>query len=105
MTNALADEARALLCAEYHGVLATLSVAMGGYPHGSVVPYCLDYHGQPIILISRLAQHTKNIAADARVSLLVSAGGADDVQTAARLSVMADAEVPGELPQVKEVFV
>jgi putative heme iron utilization protein len=84
-------EAGTLLRREYHGVLSTLSVDVPGYPFGSIVPYALDREGRPIILISRIAQHTKNIEADPRVSLIVSRGGADDVQSAPRLTWLADA--------------
>ena len=45
--------ARELLLKEYHGVLSTHSKAMPGFPFGSVVPYCLDAQGRPLLLISR----------------------------------------------------
>lgn len=83
-------EARHLLLHSYQGVLSTHSQYMAGYPFGSVVPFCLDQQGHVIILISTLAQHTKNLQVDARCSLLLLAEG-DDVQVAARLTVMADA--------------
>ena len=95
-TNAGA-EARQLLLRDYQGVLSTLSVAVSGYPFGSVVPYCLDRQGRPIILISRIAQHTKNILADPKVSLIAIECGVDDIQTAARLTLLADAaRIPPE---------
>lgn len=84
--------ARTLLLDEYHGVLSTHSVEMEGYPFGSVVPYCLDRTGQPIILISRIAQHTKNILQNAKVSLIVTEREVDDIQTGARLTLLALAE-------------
>lgn len=84
-------QARRLLLREYHGVLSTHSVDAPGYPFGSVVPYCLDREGQPAILISRIAQHTKNIKANAKVSLIVAEDEAEDVQAAARLTLLADA--------------
>jgi putative heme iron utilization protein len=59
----------------------------GGYPFGSLVPYVLDHDGRPIILVSRLAEHTKNIEADARVSLLAH----DAVEARASLVALADA--------------
>jgi putative heme iron utilization protein len=70
-------------------------VEVGGHPFGSVTPYCLDRQGRPVILISEIAQHTKNIGADPRVCLTVLAGGAD-VQASGRLSVLARAERVGE---------
>ena len=63
--------ARELLLKEYHGVLSTHSKAMPGFPFGSVVPYCLDAEGRPLLLISRIAQHTHNLQMQAKCSLLV----------------------------------
>ena len=54
-------QARDLLLSQYQGVLSTHSVDVVGYPFGSVVPYCLNKAGEPIILISSIAQHFKNI--------------------------------------------
>lgn len=84
-------ETRQLLLNSYQGVISTHSQYMAGYPFGSVVPFCLDGDGHAIILISDLAQHTKNLKADAHCSLLVLGEG-DDVQTAARLTILADAQ-------------
>jgi putative heme iron utilization protein len=86
-----AREARRLLLHCYDGVLATISVAVPGYPFGSVVPFCLDRTGQPVILIADIAQHCKNIVADPRVSLTVFDRGADDLQANGRLTLLADA--------------
>jgi putative heme iron utilization protein len=100
MTEKASKHARELLLKEYQGVLSTQSKAMPGYPFGSVVPYCLDAEGRPLILISRIAQHTRNLQQDARCSLLVGERGADDVQSAGRLTLLADArqlEDPAEI--------
>lgn len=85
-----AEEARRFLRGQHSGVLATLSLKLGGYPFGSVAPYILDQEGRPIILISTLAEHTRNIERDPRVSLLANAQ-ADDVQASARLTLVGDA--------------
>jgi heme iron utilization protein len=84
--------ARDLLCRCYDGVLATVSVDVPGYPFGSVVPYCLDSHGRVLILIASIAQHTKNIRADGRVSLTVFDRAAPDLQAAGRVTVLGDAQ-------------
>ncbi|WP_311971629.1 DUF2470 domain-containing protein [Pseudomonas baltica] len=84
-------QARELLLKDYRGVLSTHSKAMPGFPFGSVVPYCLDADGYPLILISRIAQHTHNLALDPKCSLLVSERGAEDVQAVGRLTVLAEA--------------
>ncbi|UVE18625.1 DUF2470 domain-containing protein [Pseudomonas sp. LS44] len=84
--------ARELLLKEYSGVLSTQSKAMPGFPFGSVVPYCLDEQGWPLILISRIAQHTHNLQKDPKCSLLVGERDADDVQAVGRLTVLAEAQ-------------
>ncbi|PKM25362.1 MAG: heme iron utilization protein [Gammaproteobacteria bacterium HGW-Gammaproteobacteria-13] len=83
--------ARELLLKEYRGVLSTHSKAMPGFPFGSVVPYCLDADGYPLILISRIAQHTHNLKQDGKCSLLVGERGAEDVQAVGRLTLLAQA--------------
>lgn len=87
----LAREARCWLHAHRHGLLSTHSRAVEGYPFGSVVPYVLDHQAYPVMLISRLAEHTKNLTADARVSLMVHETG-DDVQAQARVTLLGKAE-------------
>lgn len=90
MSGEVAKNARALLLKEYRGVLSTHSKAMPGFPFGSVVPYCLDDQGRPLILISRIAQHTHNLRKDPKCSLLVSDREAEDVQAAGRLTYLAE---------------
>ncbi|MGE6791299.1 hypothetical protein SAMN05216206_0768 [Pseudomonas guineae] len=83
--------ARELMLKEYRGVLSTHSKAMPGFPFGSVVPYCLDAQGYPLILISRIAQHTHNLKQDGKCSLLVGERDAQDVQAVGRLTLLAEA--------------
>ncbi len=52
--------------------LATQSAAMPGYPLATSVPFAIDEHHRPVMLISRLAEHTQNLTADARASLMVA---------------------------------
>jgi hypothetical protein len=82
--------ARVYLRHHHAGVLSTISKKLAGYPFGSVVPYVLDHEAQPLILTSRLAEHTRNIESDARVSLLVN-DPAGDVQAGARLTLVGNA--------------
>jgi hypothetical protein len=95
-TNEKNRHARALLLSQRHGVLATLSLDVPGYPFGSITPYTLDSEGAPLILISTIAQHTKNIQADPRVSLTVHDATAPDPQAGARLTWIGDAAVVPE---------
>lgn len=85
-----AREARRYLRTAEFGILATLSRRFPGYPFGSIAPFVLDHAAQPIILISRLAEHRKNIEGDHRVSLLVH-DAAGDVQASARVTLIGDA--------------
>jgi len=41
-----------------------------GFPFGSVVAYAVDDVGRPLLCLSDLAEHSRNIAADPRASLL-----------------------------------
>ena len=91
MSVEAAKNARELLLKEYRGMLATHSKSMPGFPFGSVVPYCLDEQGRPLILISRIAQHTHNLQKDPKCSMLVGERGAEDVQAVGRLTYLAEA--------------
>ena len=54
------------------GTLSTQLREPRGGPFGSVAPYGVDGAGQPTLLISRLAVHTRNLLADPHASLLVA---------------------------------
>ena len=86
-----ARQARCYLRARSHGALSTLSRRIDGYPYGSVVPFVLDHEGRPVILVSRLAEHTKNMEADHRASL-VARDDSGEVQSGARLTLLGDAD-------------
>ena len=100
MSEQAKRQARELLLREYRGVLSTQSKAMPGFPFGSVVPYCLDAQGWPLILISRIAQHTHNLKVDGKCSLLVAERGADDVQAVGRLTLLAEARMLDEAADI-----
>jgi putative heme iron utilization protein len=86
------NAARTLLLEESFGVLSTVSMDLPGYPFGSVTPYCTDRMCRPIIYISHIAQHTRNIMADSRVSLtVVERTDSDDVQAQGRVTCVGDA--------------
>src|SRR5438105_4233921 len=69
------------------GALATL-MAGSGDPYCSLVNVATTADGAPILLISRLAVHTKNILADARVSLMLDERRQSDPLEEARVMVM-----------------
>lgn len=81
-------EARLLLRRARTGTLATLN-RDGGMPYASLANVSTDVDGRPIILVSTLAWHTRNLVADARASLLVAeVPETGDALTGARVSVM-----------------
>jgi hypothetical protein len=61
----------------------------GGWPYASLVLLAVDQTAAPLLLISDLAEHTKNIRADPRVALLVDGtAGLADPLTGARASLL-----------------
>ena len=86
----LASEALQFLRSTQRGILSTHSTKFDGYPFGSVAPFVLNHNCQPIVLISTIAEHTKNIIANPKVSLLVFAGE-EDLQANARLTLLGNA--------------
>lgn len=87
--------AKTLLNSKDFGVLSTISVKLEGFPFGSVVPYCLDDTGLPVIYISTIAQHTKNITENKRCSLTIIDNN-EDVQAHGRISIIGNMELLGD---------
>jgi heme iron utilization protein len=85
-----ATEARQFARNCHHGVLSTLSKRLDGFPFGSVTPFMLDDDGCPILLISEIAEHTKNLKADARCSLIMQPF-AEDMQSTGRVTLIGQA--------------
>jgi putative heme iron utilization protein len=102
----LGGTARRHLRAHHNGVLSTISRALEGYPFGSVTPFVLDAQACPVILVSRLAEHTKNINADPRLSLLVHARSEAgvDMQAQARVTLMGKACAIGHAGDISERY-
>jgi hypothetical protein len=67
-----AERARTLVYLGRVGSLSTHSRKQPGFPFGSVMPYALDDHANPVFLISTMAMHTQNLLADPCSSLLVT---------------------------------
>ena len=84
---------RSLLRRSRQGALATLMTGNGD-PYCSLVNVASHVDGAPILLISRLAVHTKNILADNRVSLMLDERAAGDPLEGARIMVSGRAEEP-----------
>jgi hypothetical protein len=83
--------ARSLLRRSRQGALATL-MAGSGDPYCSLVNVASDADGAPVLLISRLAVHTRNIAGDSRVSLMLDERAVGDPLEGARIMLAGRAE-------------
>jgi putative heme iron utilization protein len=82
-----ADQARMLLRTVRAGALATLDRDTG-FPFASLVTVATDWDGSPLLLMSRLSNHTQNLEADERASLLLAETGKGDPLAHPRLTVL-----------------
>ena len=97
-----AERARTLVYLGRIGSLSTLSRKQQGYPFGSVMPYGLDEHANPVFLISTMAMHTQNVQADPRSSLLVTQSDSiGDPLGASRVTLLGNI-LPVPEPEVAE---
>jgi putative heme iron utilization protein len=71
---------------------AALATSLDGAPYASLALVAVDLDGGPLLLLSDLAQHSRNIAADPRLALLFD-GSTDQVEPLAgpRLTVLGTA--------------
>src|ERR1043165_8614799 len=83
--------ARSLLRRSRQGALATLMTGSGD-PYCSLVNVAAHADASPILLISRLAVHTRNILGDGRVSLMLDERAAGDPLEGARIMLAGRAE-------------
>lgn len=82
--------ARHLLRTVRSGMLATLQP--DGGPFASLVSLASDTDGAPLLLISQLSNHTRQLAREARCSLLLSQPGKGDPLAHPRLTITGSAE-------------
>ena len=78
-----------------HAHLCTLMSRMhhrrAGYPFGSLVDFATDAHGAPLLALSPLAIHTRNVLADSRCNLVVQMPGWSGLANA-RVTIFGDCE-------------
>ena len=90
-----AELARLAIARNRTASLGTLDAETGG-PYVSLVNYACDANGCPILLLSRLAWHTRSLVGDPRASLLVAQlPAAGDALAGLRLTVIGKCD---ELP-------
>lgn len=87
-----------------HAILSTHSTQLPGYPYGTAVPLVVDEAQRPLLLISALAEHTKNLLADPRASLAVVEAGPANVQDAARATLVGRIEPFQPTPELVQRY-
>jgi heme iron utilization protein len=88
-----AEEARALVASTNVGTLGTHS--SDGYPWASLVAYGSLADGSPVLFVSRLAEHARNLENDGRASLVVAdPHPRQDVLASGRVTLAGTAERP-----------
>jgi heme iron utilization protein len=90
---------KSLLRRSRQGALATL-MTVSGDPYCSLVNVATHPDGSPILLISRLALHTRNLLADSRVSLMLDERVEGDPLEGSRIMLSGHAE---ELTSDREI--
>ena len=81
-----AELARTLIAAAPTAALST--IGEGGFPFGSLVTHAVDAAGRPLLLLSDLAEHTRNLVADPRASLMAVQDGDGDPLALGRVTVV-----------------
>ncbi|MBU2895734.1 HugZ family protein [Vibrio hepatarius] len=92
MNKKVVNQARHYMRQSRQCVISTVSKKLADYPFGSVTPFISSYEGKPIVYISDIAQHTKNIKSNNKVSLTFFGNSelADDQNQNARVTIMGD---------------
>ena len=80
---------RQLVRAGRSAALSTMLSTNGGWPYTSLVTYATDQLGNLIFLFSDISDHTRNLKADPRISVLVEqASGCKNPQTGPRVTLI-----------------
>ncbi len=82
-----AERARTLVGRGGDGALSTVALEPAGFPYGSFVLYAVD-EAAPVFLISEMAEHTRNLRADSRASLLVVEPGEGEPLSRGRVTLV-----------------
>src|SRR5581483_2971023 len=82
---------------------AALSTMYKEYPYTSLVPYVIDEQGRPIVFISDLAVHTKNLKKNNKCSLMACKIDKKDVFNSARITFIGKM-IKVDKNEVKKVY-
>ncbi|KAJ7544257.1 hypothetical protein O6H91_09G071000 [Diphasiastrum complanatum] len=65
------EQARVVLNSCNYGTLSTISQKYEQFPVGSLVQFATDSYGQPVLAVSSLSPHTKDLGTNPKCSLMV----------------------------------
>jgi len=92
ITQSIAN-ASLLLRQQHSAILSTHSLSVEGFPFGSITPFLLTNHGDIVIYASDIAQHSRNMKSNPKVSLFIHDPSEHDSQANARVTVLGEASV------------
>jgi heme iron utilization protein len=96
-TPSHAERARTLVASVGSGALSTAAAELDGHPYGSLVLFAL-HEGSPVFLVSEMAEHTRNLHASPRCSLLAVEAGPENPLALGRVTLVGTAtKAAGEL--------
>ena len=104
-TSSHAEQALTLASKMSTATLCTMSIEPEGYPYGSFVTFAL-FNGNPLFLISGLAEHTKNLDQDSKASLLIAEAGEGNPLALGRVTLMGECKkLPdSRVKEAREIF-
>lgn len=83
-----AERSRTLVADGRTAALSTIGLDPAGVPFGSLVAHAVDDTGRPILCLSDLAEHSRNLAADPRASIMVTEAGSGDPLALGRVTLL-----------------
>lgn len=101
-TDADRERASAWILERRAGLLSTLTET--GEPFGSVVPFSVDRGARIRLFISPLAQHTRNLQANAAAALTLWEEGVSPASGACRICIQVRASVAAPSPEEEARF-
>jgi putative heme iron utilization protein len=103
-----AERCRTLVSLARSATLSTVAREPEGFPYGSLVTVASDDQGRPLLLISTLAEHTKNLHGRSEASILVTEplDAHDQPLAVGRVTILGRCEkvADAERAPVREVF-
>lgn len=86
------------------GTLATHSRQPAGFPYPSILPFAPDSQHCPTILVSGLAEHTRNLIADPRAGFLIAHAPDGDVLNGPRVTLLGTFERVDPTPELTQRY-